>query len=264
VTLAAQGEACERDMDCHDRLICGRATARCEPPPVAVEWGSDFRNLHGTCLVDDDCPRGQVCELGYTTVAEGDYSPPYFVERDAGKHLCVPTAGATAASLCPRTGTTADLVGGRYVPGKEVCIRAETWLVVAAEDRDTHLQATVEEPLPYPAADAQYWLFGATTENVPPYKDPSRPQGAIADPAEGDHFIAIGTIRWDDSHGWWEMHPVKAYFPVSQGKGVADLQRRYRTHPGAMDAERFEEWEKSWGIDEKVRARQLEQAAPPR
>jgi hypothetical protein len=189
---------------------------------------------------------------------EGEFAPPYFIQRDAGKHLCVPAPGAGLAELCPRVLTTADLSGGRFVAGKEVCVRGETWLAVHAEDGDTHLQLVTDEPLPYPTADSPYWLFGSTTENAPPYKDPSRPQGALVDPEIGDVVVAVGTMRFDDSHGWWEMHPAKAYFPVAKGRGLADAQRRYRTHPGALDELDYEELEKTWGKDERERAREIE------
>lgn len=240
--LAAAGAACSHDLDCHDRLICDRATSTCLAPPADLVWGSDFRNLHGTCLTDADCPPTQVCELLYTVPAEGEYAPPYYPGRDAGRHLCVP-ASTDLATACPRVVAPADLSGGRYVPGKEICVEGEVWLAIAAEDGDTHLQLTIPEPLPYPLADTAYWIFGSTTEIAPPHKDPSRPQGAIMDPNEGDHVVVVGSIRFDDTHGWWEMHPVKHMWmgKRGRGKGSADLKRRYPTHPGDVDLEEMEQ-----------------------
>jgi hypothetical protein len=241
--LGLVGAACDNDLDCHEQLICDRATTRCVVPP-AVEWASSYRDVNGACVTDDDCPIGQTCDVRYTMQNDGgEYAPPYFAAEDAGKHLCVLPDDATVASVCPHVYTSADLSGGRFVAGKEVCVRAETWLAVHAEDGDTHLQVTTEEPLPYPAADTPYWIFGSTTENAPPYKDPSRPQGALADPGVGDVAIAVGTMRYDADHGWWEIHPVKHYFPVSKGKGANDLDRRYKTYPEGFDAEAWEEVE---------------------
>jgi hypothetical protein len=246
-TLGVVGDTCGNDLDCHDRLVCDRATTTCVVPEPIV-WGSDWRNLNGTCVADADCPLGQRCDTTYVTPLDGDFAPAYYLERDAGKSLCVPDDGATLAELCPRILTPADVSGGRFVAGKEVCVRATNWLSVNADDRDTHVQMALDEPLPYPAADTAYYIFGSTSENAPMYKDPSRPQGAVADPGGGDVTVAIGTIRYDDSHGWWEIHPIKAQFAESSGKGVRALQRRWKTHPGAID---LEDLERTWGKGER-------------
>jgi hypothetical protein len=50
----------------------------------------------------------------------------------------------------------------------------------------------------------------------------------------------------------------RAYFPVAKGRGLADAQRRYRTHPGALDELDYEKLEESWGKDERERAREIE------
>jgi len=155
-----------------------------------------------------------VCDLGYTITDTGTYGIEYLTSEDVGRHLCVTPSGATLAELCPRIYTTADLAGGRFVTGKEVCIEGTIWLTTVPEDRDTHVQMVVDEPLPYPTGEAPYWVFGATTENGPCYKDPSRPGGGLADPAKGDRVVAIGTYRYDDDHGWFEVHPVKLYVPA--------------------------------------------------
>ncbi len=243
-TLGAIGAACDNDLDCHDQLLCDRASTRCAAPPAGVVWASPFRDVNGACVTDADCPLGQTCDVRYTMVNDGGvYAPPYFAAEDAGKHLCVLPDGATVESVCPIIYVAADVSGGRFAAGKEVCVRAETWLAVYAEDGDTHLQTTVDEPLPYPRADTPYWIFGSTTENAPPYKDPSRPQPPVVDPDVGDVAVAVGTVRYDADHGWWEIHPVKQYFPVSKGKGYEELARRYRTHPGALDEEAWEQIE---------------------
>jgi hypothetical protein len=44
---------------------------------------------------------------------------------------------------------------------------------------------------------------------VPPYKDPSNPRGALPDPKDGDRVRMLGTVHDDDSHRWWEVHPIK-------------------------------------------------------
>jgi len=209
--LAEAGATCSVDMDCREHLLCDRASRRCAAPPAGYEWGSAFRGINGACDTDADCPLGQVCDARYTIPSAGDYAAAWTGARDNGRHLCAPEDGATLEKLCPRIATVADLSGGRFAAAKEVCVRGELFLAVLAEDRDTHTQLIVDEPLPYPKADAPYYLFGSTTENAPPYKDPSRPQGAVATPVAKKPVVAVGTVRYDEGHGWWEMHPVKAY-----------------------------------------------------
>ena len=118
------------------------------------------------------------------------------------------------ASQCPRIYSTRDLQGGRFIAGKEICVRNTLLVGVLAEDGDTHAQMRVDEPLPYPEADASPAIFGATTENGPMYKDPALPGGPIVDPVEGQEVITIGTYRYDPDHGWYEVHPVKGYLAV--------------------------------------------------
>jgi len=211
---AAAGDACANDLDCHDRLICVRATGTCGLPPSPVEWGSAWHDVNGACSTDDDCPLGQRCDTGYTITDAGDYAIEYLRTEDVGRHICVGADGAGLADLCPRVFSAADLAGGRFVTGKEVCIEGTIWLTTVPEDGDTHVQMVVDEPLPYPTAESPYWLFGATTENGPSYKDPAHAGGALADPEKDSRVIAVGTYRYDDDHGWFEVHPVKAYFPA--------------------------------------------------
>lgn len=258
--LGQVGAACAHDLDCHDRLVCDGATARCAPPAVEVTWGEAWRNLHGTCTTDADCPPPLVCDPRYTTATTGPYAPPYFVARDGGKHLCVARDDAAFAELCPRTVTTADVIGGRFATGKLVCLRAAVWLPVAAPDGDTHLQMLVDEPLPYPAADGPYYLAGMASEISPPYKDPARPQGALLDPALGAVVTLVGTTRYDEDHGWFEVHSVTAYATVAPGPGAAAFMARYPTHPGVVDWEEVEAGHVfgPWH-DEAEAARDLEQ-----
>jgi hypothetical protein len=211
--LAAMGATCALDQECNARLICDRATTTCQPPPREIVWADPFHDVNGACSTDIDCPLGQVCDQTYTIAATGEFAAQYFKTEDIGRHLCRLVPGATVASQCPRIYTTRDLVGGRFVTGKEVCVRATLFVAVPAEDNDTHAQMRVDEPIPYPDADAAYNLFGATTENGPVYKDPALPGGPVVDPVEGQEVIAIGTYRYDPDHGWYEVHPVKAYLP---------------------------------------------------
>jgi hypothetical protein len=201
------------DMDCQDDLICDRSSAHCAVPAAALAWDSPQHDVNGACDTDADCPIGQRCDTQYNVPASGPYVPEYFPTVDAGRHLCVLPEGTTPEVACPRAVTTADLAGARFVTGKEICVRGQILVDVEANDRDTHVQMVVEEPLPYPKATAPYNIFGATNENGPPYKDPARPQGALPDPRVGDRVMTIGTYRYDGSHGWFEVHPIKAWWP---------------------------------------------------
>jgi hypothetical protein len=183
------------------------------PPPREIYWADPWRDVNGACDSDADCPLGQVCDQTHTLGTTGDYAIHYFPTDDTGKHPCVLEPGATLASQCPRIYVMRDLAGARFVTGKEVCVRGVLLSPVPADDRDTHDQMKVDEPIPYPTADLGYHLFGATTENGPNYKDPSLPGGGVQDPVQNQEVVAIGTYRYDPDHGWYEVHPVKAYLP---------------------------------------------------
>jgi hypothetical protein len=210
--LAGPGAACTLDQDCNARLICDRTSRTCSSPPREIYWGDPWHDVNGACDTDADCPLGQVCDASYSMATTGDYAVHYFIPQDMGRHLCTldPTLRSVAAQ-CPRIYTMRDLVGARFVTGKEICVRGKLLNPVPAEDHDTHDQMRVDEPIPYPTADIAYHLFGATTENGPVYKDPAVPGGAVTDPVVDQDVVVIGTYRYDPDHGWHEVHPVKAY-----------------------------------------------------
>jgi hypothetical protein len=211
--LAGPGDACAIDQDCNARLICDRTNKICGAPPREIYWDDPFHDVNGACDTDADCPLGQTCDPSYAIATSGEFAAHYFVSTDTGRHVCaIPAALHTVAAQCPRIYTMRDVVGARFVTGKEICVRATLLSPVHAEDGDTHDQMIVDEPGPYPTADIGFGLFGGTTENGPPYKNPAAPGGGIADPAVGDDVIAVGTFRYDPGHGWHEVHPVKAYF----------------------------------------------------
>ena len=210
--LAAPNAGCTLDQDCNERLICDRATHVCASPPREIYWADPWRDVNGACDADADCPLGQTCDASHAIAATGAYAAHYFSTEDTGRHQCV-LATRSLAAQCPHIYTTRDLAGGRFITGKEICVRATLLTPVPAEDGDTHAQMRVDEPIPYPTSDIAYHLFGATTENGPIYKDPTLPGGAVVDPAVGQEVVAIGTYRYDPDHGWYEVHPVKAYLP---------------------------------------------------
>lgn len=205
--LRRAGEPCQRDLDCADALWCERRGV-CGPVP-AIDWNSDLRNVNGTCLRNEDCPIGQRCDPSYKVPGDGDYSPHYFRSRDIGRFLCQVDGSATAATLCPDPVDIADLLGGRYPPGKEICVRTTIAFPLIAPDRDTHVQAEVPWPLRYPDSLPALGPFGAAMENVPMYKDPANPRGVIVDPPTGSTVLLLGTVHHDFGHGWWEIHPIK-------------------------------------------------------
>jgi len=212
--LAGPGASCTLDQDCNARLICDRGSHTCGPTPREIYWADPWRDVNGACDTDADCPLGQVCDASYSMAATGDYAVNYFPSVDVGRHICTldPTMRSVAAQ-CPRIYSMRDLVGARFIAGKEICVRGRLLNPVPAEDHDTHDQMRVDEPIPYPTADIAYHLFGATTENGPIYKDPAVPGGPVVDPAVDQDVVAIGTYRYDPDHGWHEVHPVKAYLP---------------------------------------------------
>jgi hypothetical protein len=212
--LAGPGASCNLDQECNARLICDRASHTCGAPPREIYWADPWRDVNGACDTDSDCPLGQVCEPSYVIPPSGSYAAFYFPTQDIGRHLCRLAPGSTLASQCPRIYTTRDLAGGRFASGKEVCVRVSLLTATPAEDGDTHAQMKVDEPIPYPTSDVAYHLFGATTEIGPVYKNPALPGGAVNDPLPDQQLVAIGTYRYDPDHGWYEVHPVKAYLPA--------------------------------------------------
>lgn len=210
--LAGPGEPCTVDQACNARLVCDRTSHTCVPTPHEIYWYDPWRDVNGACDSDADCPLGEVCDPSYTIPSTGPYAAQHLTADD-GRHVCVLAPGATLASECPRIYTSRDLAGGRFASGKEVCVRGTLLLHLVPSDNDTHDQLKVDEPIPYPTDDSHYELFGAVTENGPMYKDPSLPGGPVADPQVGQDVVAVGTYRYDMGHGWYEVHPVKAYFP---------------------------------------------------
>lgn len=212
-SLKLLGQSCSSDMECDENLICDRNSSLCSNPPETVLWDSLWHDLNGACITDDDCPLGQVCHLDYTIGAEGAISVKHLFEQDRGKHICVLAMGVERETLCPRIGTLADFLGGRYVAGKEICIRGKVSQLVGANDGDTHLQLKVSNPIIYPDTSPAYDDFGASTEISPPYKDPLLGNLVITEPNVGENIIVLGTYRFDNGHGWFEMHPLKAWWP---------------------------------------------------
>jgi hypothetical protein len=212
--LLGPGESCSLDQQCNARLICDRASRMCSNPPREIYWADPFRDVNGACDTDMDCPLGQHCDASYSILDGGDFGAHYFATADVGRHVCLLDTGANPTTQCPRIYDIKDVIGGRFASGKEICVRATLLSPVHAEDNDTHDQMIVDEPIPYPTSDIAYNLFGGTTENGPIYKHPMLPGGPIVDPQPNQEVIAIGTYRYDPDHGWYEVHPVKGYFPT--------------------------------------------------
>jgi len=213
--LAGPGQACSLDQECNARLICDRASNTCGNPPREIYWADPFHDVNGACDTDADCPLGQTCDARNSIEGgTSEFAAHYFASADVGRHLCMldPNA-ATVAAQCPRIYSMRDVIGARFVTGKEICVRATLLSPVHAEDNDTHDQMIVDEPIPYPTADIGYNLFGGTTENGPVYKNLALLPMPIMDPQPNQDVIAIGTVRYDPDHGWYEVHPVKAYLP---------------------------------------------------
>ena len=153
----------------------------------------------------------QRCDPGYRVKADGDYSAHYHRQRDIGRFLCQVDRTAAPEALCPRAVTVDDVLGGRYPEGREVCVRGTVIFNVVPPDRDTHIQGEIPVPGIYPFTEPTLEVFGFAFESVPPYKDPEHPLGAIVDPPPGRIIEAIGTVHYDDGHGWFELHPIKWY-----------------------------------------------------
>jgi len=213
--------ACSQDTQCRDDLVCNRETRVCETMDP-IPWGGEPRDVNGACSSDADCPAGQVCHDGYTIKGPSEsplFGAHYYIDKDVGRRLCqVPDRDAPAAEICPRTATVDDLMGGRFLEGKEVCIRGRVFVsVFNPGDRDTHSQMIIQNPILYPIGDPPIVLVQAAAENSPPYKDPENPQGRLGDLPALQEVIVLGTVKWDNSHEWVEIHPYKWFHVVTDG-----------------------------------------------
>ncbi len=209
--LVDVGGACAHDMDCRDDLVCDVGARVCTAPPPDTSWDTDFRGVNGACDADADCALGQYCDTRFRIAADGPYRVHYHVERDAGRHLCqVRDREAPIEDLCPRLYSAEDLLSGRFAEGKEICIAGTVLVsVFSPGDFDTHVQYRLTRPAVWPLALPPVQLFGVAAENVPPYKDPANPAGRIGDPIPDQYTAHLGTVHWDDSHGWYELHAIK-------------------------------------------------------
>lgn len=208
------GEVCRSDMECDDNLICDRISNLCINSPGFMSRGSAWHGMNGACSTDDECPLGQICYQQLTIDDDdGEYSVINLIDQDKGKHICIPEDGESMESLCPRIGTSADLAGERFVTGKEVCIKGK--VIIAARshaDGETHVQLKVDNPGAYPETTDRYETWGATTEIPPQYKNPILGSHVVGVPEKGEDIIVLGTYRFDEKHGWFEVHPVKAWW----------------------------------------------------
>ncbi|MCA9772935.1 MAG: hypothetical protein KC466_11050 [Myxococcales bacterium] len=211
--LADIGEACTHDISCRDDLFCNRTTLLCETG-TPISWGGDPRGVNGACDDDSDCPAGQFCEPGYTieSAAVDEFHGAHIsAGRDVGRNLCqVPDRNAPTAEICPRAVTVDDLMSGRFIDGKEICVEDRVFLCAFNPgDYDTHCQLFIQKPLLYPVGDPPIVIVQSAFENAPPYKDPDNPQGALGDMPPNARLVTTGTVKWDSSHEWYEVHPYK-------------------------------------------------------
>ncbi len=218
--LADVGAACALDADCQDDLWCDRASGKCLVPAETLTWHSALRNINGTCQADADCPTRQACQLDYTIVASGPYSPHYGASRDVGRHLCRVDPAAAPEVHCGRPVAPEDVLSGRYPEGKEVCVRARVEFPVVASDRDTHVQLLIDGAKVFPLSSPLLDIFHFAAEITPIHKDPANPLGPMLDPPAGAMIEALGTVHYDDGHGWWEIHPIKWYRVLGQARGA--------------------------------------------
>jgi hypothetical protein len=49
-------------------------------------------------------------------------------------------------------------------------------------------------------------VIAAVDDQVNDHEDPALPRGTTTDPTPGQDVVAVGTIRYDPGHGWYEVH----------------------------------------------------------
>jgi hypothetical protein len=108
----------------------------------------------------------------------------------------------------PGNGTTAAAVSGGKIPeGSYVWLNATVGFTARNNDGDQAIGDDLVEVLAL-CPPAQL-----TTEITPPYF------GIVSPPPVGAAIRLYGQVRFDENHGWWEVHPVRAWqaLPTEQG-----------------------------------------------
>ncbi len=210
------GESCIQDTECRDDLICDRSSLTCSTFNE-IGWGDDPRGVNGACSSDTDCATGFFCDPAYTIIDTGTFGVTHSAGRDTGRHICrLTNPSAAIESICPRTVTTDDVASGRFKQGKELCVHTHVHFpTFNPGDNDVHVQTVLTNPYAYPTGDPPVTLVGHAEENAPPYRDPANPTGRIDDPPPGQDMIAIGTVKYDDGHEWYELHPIQWWRAVT-------------------------------------------------
>jgi hypothetical protein len=189
---------CTRDTDCDDGSYCTQAGS-CQ----VLAYGGATPCAGGTTVTYKCATEETVADLSSCVGAEGPSGCPYCLDNACfrtglcqnaddchGGDSCASGLCVANAPQCATTVAVADVIGGTYAAGKEVCVSGK----VAGVDNgyDGMIEIRIGT-MPYLYVDV-----------IPVYKD----IGVVQIPDEGDTVTVHGTVRWDAGHGDWELLPV--------------------------------------------------------
>lgn len=98
-----------------------------------------------------------------------------------------------------RSVTLAEVAAGEVPEHAYVWVeRAGVGVTFRAQDGDMHVEAGTLCPLAH-----------LVTETTPPYQD------VVPTPPNGTLMRVFGQVRYDPGHGWWEIHPIRAWERIS-------------------------------------------------
>jgi hypothetical protein len=94
----------------------------------------------------------------------------------------------------------ADVARGNVTEHSYVWVEATVGFTFTAPDGDTHVEVGTFCPMAH-----------LVTEVTPPYR------AWVPAPDEGQTVRVFGQVRYDPGHGWWEVHPIRAWEPITKG-----------------------------------------------
>jgi hypothetical protein len=220
---------CTDDGQCPADQYCQQGTGSC----VSLTSGSCTKTNTSACLgANPQCKDGSCYNAGGCNT-NADCHEGETCTSHGGSSLCYPTSPCPGGEVV----NSMDVANGLYAEGKEVCVTDVVENVLCETDGDYHIRLGKSwhtpvcglSPSPTNCAPksgtCQYIQNppgdGLITELTPEYQIPniSNPSGAtcgvgtascgLNTPSIGQTITVEGTVRWDQYHCWWEVHPVK-------------------------------------------------------
>jgi hypothetical protein len=191
------GGVCARDADCDGASACSHAGS-C----VVLADGGAIGCAGGTQVYSSCNQPGSPSTWASCVGAPGPPGCPYCFEGSCfhaglcstpndchGGDDCVAGLCRPSAPECPTIVTAAEIVGGGFAAGHEVCVQGR--VSAASDELDGNVLVHLgSSPGVYAEITAPYLAAG------------------VSRPSVGDTITVHGTVRWDQSHSQWEILPI--------------------------------------------------------